>query len=161
MVTISLVLTSAFDTYNWQSDSNLGRWAMKRLRKRRRPVSVFLTILVLSLVLPYQPVLAAMVGTETVMEQEHGKEARDYLKKVIAREDVRAALVAQGIDPQEAKARVDSLSDAEAVCAAKQIEGLPAGGVTFVEIFGIAVVVALVIVIILFVAGVLKWDKIH
>jgi hypothetical protein len=37
----------------------------------------------------------------------------DYLNDLLAREDLKAALVSQGIDPQEAQARIDSLSDAE------------------------------------------------
>lgn len=133
---------------------------MKRIRRRGKLASVFLTVLVLSIVLPYQPVLAAMIDTETLMEREHGKEARDYLKKVLAREDVRTALLSQGIDPLEAKARVGSLSDAEAVRVAKQIKELPAGGVTGAEVFGITVAVALIIMIILFITRVFKFDKI-
>jgi hypothetical protein len=125
---------------------------MTRIRKRGKPVSVFLTVLVLSLVLPYQPVLGAMVGTETVMEQARGQEARNYLNKVLVREDIQAVLVAQGIDPLEAKARVDGLSDAEAVRAAKQIEELPAGGAA--DVLGITIAVCLIIVIILFIVGI-------
>jgi hypothetical protein len=82
----------------------------------------------LLLSLPHKSAFAGMIGTETVLDATRGQEARDYLNRTFAREDVRASLVAQGIDPLEAKARVDSLSDAEAVSLADQIEELPAGG---------------------------------
>ena len=51
---------------------------------------------------------------------------------------------AQGIDPLEAMARVDSLTDAEARQIADQIEELPAGGgffVTFLIVVGVIVII--------------------
>jgi hypothetical protein len=53
-------------------------------------------------------------------------------------------LKAQGIDPLEAMARVDSLTDAEAQKIADQIEELPAGGgffVTFLIVVGVIVLI--------------------
>jgi len=44
-------------------------------------------------------------------------------------EDIQAALVSQGIDPQEAQARIDSLSDAEVNDIVDKLDQLPAGGV--------------------------------
>jgi cytochrome c1 len=56
-------------------------------------------------------------------------EAKDYLNDLLAREDLKAALVSQGIDPQEAQARIDSLSDAEVNDIVNKLDQLPAGGV--------------------------------
>jgi len=112
-----------------------------------KPVSVFLTIFMLLLAAPYQSAFAAMIGTETVLDVARGQGARDYLNRVLAREDVQAELIAHGIDPLEAKARVDSLSDAEVVCLARQIEQLPAGGGAFGVLVGAAVVVFIVLLV--------------
>ncbi len=101
----------------------------------------------LLLSLPHKSALAVMIGTETVLDITRSEEARDYLNKILAREDVRASLVAQGIDPLEAKARVGSLSDAEAVSLADQIEELPAGGSALGIIVGALLIVFIVLLI--------------
>jgi hypothetical protein len=101
----------------------------------------------LLLSLPHKSAFAGMIGTETVLDATRSQEARDYLNRVLAREDVRASLIAQGIDPIEAKARVDSLSDAEVVSLADQIEELPAGGSALGIIVGALLIVFLVLLI--------------
>ena len=110
----------------------------------------------LLLSLPHKSALAVMIGTETVLDITRSEEARDYLNKILAREDVRASLVAQGIDPLEAKARVGSLSDAEAVSLADQIEELPAGG----SALGIIVGALLIVFIVLLVTDILGYTDV-
>jgi len=41
---------------------------MELFRQKAKPVSVFMTILILLLAVPYHPVFTAMIGTETVIE---------------------------------------------------------------------------------------------
>jgi hypothetical protein len=101
---------------------------MRLLRQKAKPVSVFMTILVLLLAVPYQSVFAAMIGTETVIDMARGQEARDYLNRMMIREDVQTTFTSYGITPLEAKARLDTLSDAEILRLYNQIEQLPAGG---------------------------------
>ncbi len=115
---------------------------MKTIRRAAKPVSLFLTIFMLLMSVPYQSALAAMIGTETMIDIARGQEAREYVNSMLVREDVQATLIAQGIDPQEAKARVDSLSDAEIVRLVDQIEQLPAGG-------DIGIISALIIILLL------------
>lgn len=118
---------------------------MKLIRQRSKWASVVLITLMVLLTLPYQSVLAAMIETDAAMGiTAQGQEARNTIKSILAREDVQAALRAQGIDPLEAKARVDSLTDAEAVRIADQIEELPAGGNFLI---GILVAVGIIVVI--------------
>jgi len=107
-----------------------------------------MTILMLLISVPYQSALAALVQTETVLDLNRGQAARDTVKQLLAREDVRTALMAQGIDPMEAQARIDSLADYEVVQLADQLEQLPAGGDGFGLIIGVLVIVILVLVII-------------
>ena len=101
---------------------------MNTIRRAAKPVSLFLTIFMLLMSVPYQSALASMIGTETMIDIARCQEAREYVNTMLVREDVQATLIARGIDPREAKARVDSLSDAEVVRLVDQIEQLPAGG---------------------------------
>jgi hypothetical protein len=118
---------------------------MKLIRQRSKSASVFLITLMVLLTIPYQSVLAAMIETDATMGiTVRGQEARDTIKSMLAREDVQAALRAQGIDPLEARARVDSLTDAEAVRVADQIEELPAGGNFLI---GVLVAVGIIVII--------------
>ena len=110
----------------------------------------------LLLSLPHKSAFAGMIGTETVLDATRSQEARDYLNRIFAREDVRASLIAQGIDPLEAKARVESLSDAEAVSLADQIEELPAGG----SALGILVGAILIVFIVLLITDILGYTDV-
>ena len=123
------------------------RRIMKRIRRIVKPGSLFLAILMITVFTPYQTVLAKMISTETVIEAGRAHEARMYVNSVLAREDVMASLISQGIDMTEAKARVDNLTDSEIVSLADQIETAPAGGGAIGIIVGAAVVVFIVLVI--------------
>jgi hypothetical protein len=128
-------------------NANVRRKDMKVIRRAAKPVSIFLTVLMVLLSVPYQSALATMVETETVLGVAQSQEAREYLNEVLFRKDVQTALMAQGVDPLEAQARVASLSDAEAVRLAGQVEHLPAGGNAIGVIVGAAVLVFIVLLI--------------
>ena len=118
---------------------------MKLIRQRSKSASVFLITLMVLLTMPYQSVLAAMIETEAILDiAVQGQEARNTIKSILAREDAQAVLRAQGIDPLEARARVDSLTDAEAVRIADQIEELPAGGNFLV---GLLIAVGIIVIV--------------
>lgn len=120
---------------------------MKRIRKIVKPGSLFLAILMITIFTPYQTVLAKMISTETVIEAGRALEARMYVNSVLAREDVMASLISQGIDMTEAKVRVGNLTDSEIVSLADQIETAPAGGGAVGVMVGAAVVVFIVLVV--------------
>ena len=118
---------------------------MKLIRQRSKSTSVLLVTLMVLLTVPFQSVLAAMIETEATLDMTvKGQEARNTIKTILAREDAQAVLRAQGIDPLEARARVDSLTDAEAVRIADQIEELPAGGNFLV---GLLIAVGVIVII--------------
>ena len=119
---------------------------MTIIRKKLKPVSIFLVVLMVMLSLPYQSALAALIGTENLMESRRALEARAYITSVLAREDIQKALMARGIDPIEAQARADSLTDQEAIQFADTMEQLPAGGLIG-YLVGLAVLVFLVLLI--------------
>ena len=118
---------------------------MKFIRKKVSFVSLFMTAVTLLIAVPYQPLLAAMVPTDSTIYDNKAEEARDHLKSLISRNDIRKSLLSQGIDPDEAKIRVESLSDSEAIAVADQIEQLPAGGGAIGVIIGAALIVFLVL----------------
>ena len=128
---------------------------MKVIRKTLKPVSICLACLLLFICMPVHSVLAAMIGTESLMDTARGQEARDYLHRFLARNDVQTKLVASGIDPIEAAARIDSLLDDEVTRLADRIEQLPAGGGA-VEFLLVVLLVGFIVFIILDLTGV--WD---
>jgi hypothetical protein len=129
---------------------------MKLLRQKAKPVSAVMTILVLLLAVPYQSVFAAMIGTETLIDMARGQEVRDYLSRMMIREDVQTAFTSYGITPLEAKARLDTLSDAEIMRLYNQMEQLPAGG----SDLGVAFIAVGVIFVILFITDLLGYTDV-
>ena len=129
---------------------------MKLLRQKAKPVSVLMTILMLLLAVPYQSAFAAMIDTEAVIDTARGQDARDCLNQIMVREDVQAVLTSHGINPLEAKARLDTLSDAEIVRLYDQIEQLPAGGSSL----GTALIAIGVIFIALFITDILGYTDV-
>jgi hypothetical protein len=120
---------------------------MKLFQKKSKPLCIFLAMSLFFLFVPYQRALAGLVGTEAVLEPSQAQEVRDSLIRLMSRENVQSALISQGIEPAEARARVASLSEAEAAKVAEMMENLPAGG-GFFETLGILVVIAFCVLII-------------
>jgi hypothetical protein len=71
----------------------------------------------------------------------------------MARKDIQAAIVAHGIDADEAWARINSLSDDEIIRIADQIDQLPAGG-GLAEFLLIIILVGFIVLVILDITGV-------
>jgi hypothetical protein len=120
---------------------------MRSIRKYTQTIGIVMAVMMLLIATPYQAAIAALINTETVLAENQSQEARDYLKQLMAREDVRSALSAQGIDPLEAEARIASLSDSEVIAVVDQIEQLPAGGNAVGIIVGAVLIVFLVLLI--------------
>jgi hypothetical protein len=120
---------------------------MHPIRKKAQPVAILMIVLTMLLSIPYQTAFAALVQTETMLDMSRGQEARETLKQFMARKDVRSAIVSQGVDPLEADARLNSLSDAEVIQLADKIDQLPAGGGVLGLLIAVLVIVILVLVI--------------
>lgn len=118
---------------------------MHPIRRKVQPVAILMTILMLLLSVPYQSAVAALVGTESMLDMSRSQEARETLKQFMARADVRSAIVAQGVDPAEADARLNSLTDAEVMQLADQVNQLPAGG----DVLGLAIAVLVIVILVL------------
>lgn len=103
--------------------------------------------LMLLISIPYQPVFASIISTEEMLESARVDDAREYVNHVLARHDVEQELITQGLDPVEVQARVDSLSNAEIVRLAGDMENLPAGQGAFGTVVGAAVLIFLVLLV--------------
>ncbi len=110
-------------------------------------VALFMAAWMFMLAAPCQTVLAALVPTEAAVQARSAGEARDLINGLLSRAEVQTQLKLHGIDPLEAKARVESLSDAEAVDVASRIDRLPAGGSAVGVIVGAILLVFLVLLI--------------
>jgi len=126
---------------------------MRRIKRVEKSVSILMAVLMLMISAPVSSVFAAMIGTEALLVNPDTSDARDQLRSFLDRKDVQAELTARGIDPAEAKARVDSLSDAEVMQIADKIDGLPAGG----DFWGTFVFVLVIIFVTLLVLEILGY----
>ena len=122
---------------------------MKLIRKLSKPSALFLSFYMLMLACHYQSALAMTIGTESIVDAERSQSMRGRLTTLLAREDIQMALVSRGIDPVEARARLDNLSDDEILQLADSFVELPAGASGGAwGLVGIAVVVAFIILLI-------------
>ena len=96
-----------------------------------------------------QTTRAAMVATERVLQAsaEAQAGARERLRSFLDRADVREVMENWGVDPAEAHARVDALSDSEAASIAGKLDGMPAGGSAVGIIVGALLLIFIVLLI--------------
>lgn len=91
-----------------------------------------------------QTASAGVVGTRAVMMQAERAETVARVQAALDREAVQAQLVAHGVDPAAAGARVAALTDAELRYLDARLAELPAGA-GLVEIVGVVFVVLLIL----------------
>jgi len=99
-----------------------------------------------------QSVTAAMIGTESIIKVDRGQNPRDYLNNLLARKEIQAALISQGIDPQEAQDRIINLSDDEIGKFVQEMDQLHAGG-GFLETFIVIVFLIFLILLVTDISG--------
>jgi hypothetical protein len=105
-------------------------------------------VLIVSLAFPLPPARAGMLATDAALGSE-----RERIVAVLEREDVRAQLLAYGVDEAQVTARVDALTDDEAALLAAKLDTLPAGGRAEAFLIAVAVVFLLPVVLVLGAVG--------
>src|SRR5262245_24379818 len=100
---------------------------MDGLRHVRRGVAFVVAVAMLVVSMPLPRVQAALVSTEQLLAAGDGAAERARVLAFLGRADVREQIVALGVDPNEAAARVQALSDAQVREIAGQLDQLPAG----------------------------------
>jgi hypothetical protein len=93
---------------------------------------------------PLAPAQAAIVGTDAAMAMSERDDALTRINAVLMRDDVRGQLEALGVDPEDAMARVNALTNAELAALQARLDELPAGG-SLLGILGAVLVVLLVL----------------
>lgn len=112
-----------------------------------RFTAIFMTALMLVVAGPYQAAVAALIPTENAVDSEAADKARDNINNFLSRQDAQDYLIAKGISPDEARARMDSLTDAEALMLSRHIESMPAGGSAVGIVVGAILLVFLILLI--------------
>jgi hypothetical protein len=93
------------------------------------------------------PTRAAMVDTGEILKQSQYDLSRKSINSFLDRSEVQNYLVAWGVSPEEAKARIDSLTDEEIENIASRIDRLPAGGDGLGTIVGAALLIFIILLI--------------
>jgi hypothetical protein len=120
---------------------------MHSLRKMRKSVAILVIIALSTFSIISTPAHAVMVSTAEILKQSQNYDSRDRLHMFFNRSEVQKHLVAWGVNPEEAKARVDSLTDQEIEEIRARIDQLPAGGDALGTIVGAALVIFLVLLL--------------
>ncbi|HEY6722345.1 MAG TPA: PA2779 family protein [Burkholderiales bacterium] len=107
--------------------------------------------------LPIPAAQAELVATDQVEVQQQSRlSARERLGSLFDRADVRTELERYGVSAEEAKARVNALSDDEVERLAGRLDSLPAGGDVFVTVL----VVGFLVFITLLITDILGFTKV-
>lgn len=89
------------------------------------------------------PAHAGMIGTGQALAAEQGRIDRERLASLLEREDLQRQLATLGVDVQDAKQRVASLTDAEVGRLNQRLAELPAGG----DVLGAILLIFIIFVI--------------
>lgn len=119
---------------------------MNGFRRLRRGVAFLLAVVMLAISMPLGTARAAVVTTDQVLA-ESGATDRERVLAFLDRADVRDQIVALGVDPAEAAARVAALSDAQVREIAGQLDKLPAGQSAVGVVVGAILIIFLVLLV--------------
>src|SRR2546422_2075221 len=113
-----------------------------------RTVANILVVSLCALGLPIPAVQAELVATDWVeTARRDGFSGRELLGSLLDRADVRAALERQGVSTDDAKARVNALSDNEVERLAARFDSLPAAGNGFESALWLGLLVFVILLV--------------
>ncbi len=115
----------------------------------RRTLASILALSILMLSVQSSVVQAAMVSTQTLVQEQRAQYDRDRILDTVSQEQARATLVSLGVNPEDVEARITHMTPAELAQFNAQIDDLPAGGSSFFAV----VIFILVLLIILDLLG--------
>lgn len=120
---------------------------MHSLRKMRKSVAILVIVALSTFSIISVPAHAGMVNTAEILKQNQHNLACERINMFLDRSEVHKHLVAWGINPDEAKARIDCLSDHEIEEILSRIDHLPAGGGALGTIVGAALIIFIVLLL--------------
>ena len=108
----------------------------------QRPLAWLLSALLL--LMPVMNAQAGLLGTDTLITTTQSQHSIADLQQLLAREDAREQLLALGVNPDQVRERVASLSDSELARINRGIDTLNAGGSS---VLGVLLIIFIVFVI--------------
>ncbi len=120
-----------------------------------KPLCLLLVFCFLTVDVGIRTAQAGMISTETALAAQTNSDARAQVVAFFDRTDVHQALLAQGIAGDEVAARVASLSDAEIMQMANELDRLPAGAS-----LGTVVGAVLFVFVVLLITDILGYTKV-
>ena len=120
---------------------------MYSLIQRRKIVAILIIVSFSTLSIISAPAQATMIDTNEIFKQSQYDLSRKSINSLLDRSEVQNYLVAWGVSPEEAKARIDSLTDEEIENIASRIDRLPAGGDGLGAIVGAALLIFIILLI--------------
>lgn len=113
-------------------------------------------LMVCVLWLSLQPAVnAAMVSTDQLVAEQQSTLERAALLAALDRADVRQALISNGVEPEQARLRISTMTDDEVAILNRNLDQLPAGGT-----LGSIISAALVVFIVLLVTDILGYTDV-
>ena len=109
-----------------------------------RRMFVYFTLAAMTFAGFTQSVQAAMVGTGEAMSAAAAQQNRERVLGALARPDVQSQLEKMGVDPADARARVQALPDEDVATLAQRMDSMPAGGDSFLGVLLFVFVLLLV-----------------
>jgi hypothetical protein len=114
----------------------------------RRYIQAVLAASLLGSIAWISPVAAGMIGTDTVAADSQAGSERARIKALVARPEVAKQLQALGVPPENARSRVDAMTDAEVSTLAGRLDALPAAG-AFTDWQWVMIIIGIVIIALL------------
>jgi hypothetical protein len=112
------------------------------MRKLQKIIALFLVSSMLFLQIPIAQ--ARLISTDQALQHEQQTWTRANVSQLLDKTEIRAQLIKLGVDPAQAKDRVNRMTDQEVATLNQQLANQPAGGM---DILGVLVVVFIVLVI--------------
>lgn len=120
---------------------------MCSLIQKRKAIAILVIVSFSTFCIISAPAQAKMINTDEIFKQSQYDLSRKSINSFLDRSEVQNYLVAWGISPEEAKARIDSLTDDEIENIASRIDHLPAGGDGLGTIVGAALLIFIILLI--------------
>ena len=120
---------------------------MYSLIQKRKAIAILVIVSFSVFCIISAPARARMINTDEIFKQSQYDLSRRSINTFLDRSEVQNYLVAWGVSPEEAKARIDSLTDEEIENIASRINRLPAGGDGLGTIVGAALLIFIILLI--------------
>jgi hypothetical protein len=120
---------------------------MNYLRYSCRATALAMAAVMTIVTMPVGSARAGLVTTDELIAGRRAEGDRDHVRQFILRDDVAGQMRQLGVDPAEAAARVDGMTDEEVREIAGRIDLVPAGQDALGAIVGAAVLIFVVLLI--------------